>query len=117
MRKTIAKLTAAAALGVVAAGALAVPALAEGPDWADDLLVSVENSSGRVVGQVHLHLVDAPDHYDIAVADKVSDGKIPCVQIFATNGNKPTYCDDNGTSAAKHYQIYYDWYDAAVLLR
>jgi hypothetical protein len=114
VRKTIGKLVAAGAIGAAATGLLAVPAMAQGPAAFDGLLVDYKNSAGTIVGQAHLQLVSAPDKWDIAVADKsTTDGKVPCVKIFATNGNAPTYCDRNGTSAAAHFTIYYDWEDAA----
>jgi len=64
----------------------------------------------------HISLTVSPNQYDIAVADKASDGKAVCVKIYPNSGGSINYCDDNGTSAAKHYTIYYNWYAADLLV-
>ncbi|AGL18013.1 hypothetical protein [Actinoplanes sp. N902-109] len=109
MRHRIGKLVAAAGLGIGGATLVAGTALASGPVY--DAVANAYSGS-TWTGSSHIALVSSPDKYDIAVADKASDGKTVCVRIYPDSGGSINYCDNNGTSAAQHYTIYYDWYAA-----
>jgi hypothetical protein len=109
------RLLTAAAVTVLASTATVAlspaPASAVGPGFKQAHYIDtrgVNSGSGTVNPK-------STDHYDIAVADKSSDGLRVCLVIQVAEGDKPVrdipYCDDNNTGAAQHYQIYYDWYD------
>ncbi|GAA0487691.1 hypothetical protein Ade02nite_11860 [Paractinoplanes deccanensis] len=113
MRHIIRKAAMATGLGLGALALTATPALAAGPigdsgDW--DFY-----SSGVLRGGAHIQRISG-DHYDIAVADKNSDGLRFCVRIHASNGNRPLYCDTNNVGAAMHFSIYYNWTGADIIM-
>ncbi|XVU22396.1 hypothetical protein ACQPZJ_34705 [Actinoplanes sp. CA-054009] len=112
MRNPIRKIATAAGLGLGALALVATPALASGPAYATDTGEVYLELPGTVPGAAHIWRVSG-DHYTIVVADKSpTDGQRFCIRIHATNGNKPVYCDSNGTAAAQHHQIYYNWIHA-----
>jgi hypothetical protein len=103
-------LTSVAMLGISPA-----PASAAGPGYQE---AHYYNTSGVNIGSATVN-PKTTDHYDIAVADKVTDGLRAClyIQVDDEDGYRELrYCDDNGTSAAQHYQIYYDWVGCFLLV-